>query len=452
MMPRLRRWRFLTFAVIFFVSYAICLIVSKNGFPYDAGDYWERGKQLINPNLISDGFRGYIFPLFLGICDFIGGAGFWRIANSFLISVCFVFFVPELFDIKDKCSGMVNIKMMAVYGFFVFFFFGLLAYPLSDFPAMSVCILACCLKNRIFYEQKTLKCGMIFLLSLLLGACLYWMYNIRTIYLFSAVYLVFSIVYNFYKSGGAIKTKLLSVSGLLAGFLLSSLPQAYGNWQRTGKASFAVQTENLMSRQLYWGLLYQRYDTYIGTQVEFPQIYFIDDVGTRILDIEGLSANSPSLRQYVLLCLKYPFEIIGIYIRHIINILTPLWPDIYVTDLERNIFIISISAFTCFFLFVYIYICDGFQNRKLFCRFIPLLIPVLFIIPGAVEVRYFAALYLMVIGMLCFNTDWRKVMAFIKKKCGENADILYDVFWHDDVMLDFDVSELFLFGSASNLV
>lgn len=42
-------------------------------------------------------------------------------------------------------------------------------------------------------------------------------------------------------------------------------------------------------------------------------------------------------------------------------------------------------------------------------NFAPALILVICITPGAIESRFFAAMYLYIIGMLCYNCDWGKL-------------------------------------------
>ena len=48
------------------------------GLVYDAADYWDRGTRLWQDGKFSflniNGFRGYIYPLYCGICNLCGGA------------------------------------------------------------------------------------------------------------------------------------------------------------------------------------------------------------------------------------------------------------------------------------------------------------------------------------------------------------------------------------------
>lgn len=91
-------------------SWAICALlcfllqnIFQNSFRagiYDAADYWGRGEALWTEgrlNLLGiDGFRGYVFPLFLGTCNHYAGQLGWRLMNAAMISSIFTIIVPSL--------------------------------------------------------------------------------------------------------------------------------------------------------------------------------------------------------------------------------------------------------------------------------------------------------------------------------------------------------------------
>lgn len=52
-------------------------------------------------------------------------------------------------------------------------------------------------------------------------------------------------------------------------------------------------------------------------------------------------------------------------------------------------------------------------SDKFFQNYVTLLVPILFITPGAVETRFYAALYIMVIGALCYNLNWKKLWRYV---------------------------------------
>lgn len=71
----------------------------------DAYDYWERGRQISNSGKLDisavDGFRGYVYPLFPGLCNFVGGDFAWRIVNSFVVGLFWGGIIPLFFEVKN---------------------------------------------------------------------------------------------------------------------------------------------------------------------------------------------------------------------------------------------------------------------------------------------------------------------------------------------------------------
>ncbi len=186
------------------------------------------------------------------------------------------------------------------------------------------------------------------------------------------------------------------------------------NYYELGKLSIKVPTSGLMKRQLFWGMQNQAYGTYVGIEQEIPQMYFVDKVGMNILQKEGITNSFVSIGQYLKVCLKYPIEMVGIYTRHLINMLLPIWPEAYVVNMNSNKIITSLLAFSCIFLFI-ICVFGKYTYRNTYWNFVPILIPVVFITPGAVEIRFFAALFIYIISTLCLNCDWKSMFSMIAR-------------------------------------
>ncbi len=81
----------------------MCFLIENifaDGFVYDAADYWCRGEALWADGRLNilgtSGFRGYIFPLFLGTCNHYAGELGWRVINAAMISTIFTMIVPYL--------------------------------------------------------------------------------------------------------------------------------------------------------------------------------------------------------------------------------------------------------------------------------------------------------------------------------------------------------------------
>lgn len=56
---------------------------------------------------------------------------------------------------------------------------------------------------------------------------------------------------------------------------------------------------------------------------------------------------------------------------------------------------------------------NRFINREILKRYTALIIPILFILVGVVEVRFFVVGYFLIIGSLCYNTDWISMKKYI---------------------------------------
>lgn len=410
------KYKVITFTIVFAVCLVVQFVLGEKEFTYgDSWDYWERGESLWREGHFSlnnqrDGFRGYVFPLFLGICNQLGGVTCFRIVNALIIAFLFSVLLPELFEVerygkRNACATLL------FYGLLTVFFWGVQTYALSDLFAFFVCILAIYFVKKLVVATTKIR---IAIFSILIGVLMYVMYNVRTIYMFAAACIVGYIFWYFIRKKKIIENSICFASGIL-GIGIGGLPQMIMNWGYLNKVSLSVPTNNLMLKQLDWGLRYQRYDTYIGTQQSIPQMYFVDAVGMNILQKEGLlETEIERWSQYIKIVIKYPLEVVGIYTRHLLNMLFPAWPNQYVLDLDSGKVILLLIAFNCLF-FVGISCILGRINNKNLKNFLPVLLPVVAITPGAVESRFFMPLYVIILGKICFDIDWIALFGDIKE-------------------------------------
>ncbi len=332
------------------------------------------------------------------------------IINSFILSIWWVYFMPKLHmqnnvnynDRRSWCSVLICFLM------FNMFFYGLSIYPLSDLFAIVLCSIGIIILLQIEKECEWKKC---IILSFGLGCMLYFAYNVRTIYLFSGIYMLVRFWVWIVKSSYKLWKKMLLLCVNICGVLVASLPQLYMNYKQLGIISIKVPTNGLMLKQIYWGIRYQRYDTYIGLEERIPQMYFVDPVGSALLAKEGIVEFS-DWWEFFLFAIRYPCEIIGIYVKHIVNVLLPCWSNLYVTDVDNNKIFLGFIWYVCIFLFG-VAVCNQMIKGKVLYNYIALLVPVIFILPGAVEIRFVAALYIMVIGSLCYNIEWRSMKEYV---------------------------------------
>lgn len=386
------------------------------GYWYDASDYWGRGTRLWQEGKfdllnLGDAFRGYIFPLYCGICSFIGGeygSVVYILLTSLLFSFLFVMVIPKLHEARETKYSPIHLFV------FLLMFYGLVRYALSDLFAIGLCMLAIMLEKMVFDTNSMLKS---FLRCVLFGAVLYLMYNIRTIYLFPAIYLFIMFLYHAKKTRRW-KQSIWNLVSCFIGVFIAGLPQLYVNCVVNGVKSIAVLTNSLMLKQLYWGMYCQRFEGYVGTNRDIigGPIWFMDNVGAHLLAEDGIEIFN-TWKEYIKFVILHFFDVVGIYVRHFINILFPCWPNTYIEDLDNNKIFMLVLSYACIFLFCYSIFNKCIKSYKVFFNYIPLIIPMVLMIPSAVEMRFFAAMYILGIGVLCYNVNWSKVWTCFKASC-----------------------------------
>lgn len=392
--------KLLTWLICTLLCFLIQNLFATDELIGDAADYWAIGESFWKDDgftlLNIWGFRGYVFPLFLGVCNhYIGKLG-WRMANAAMVSSIFTIFVPALLKSGKRLyisDRKLDYKAVLNYAVFTILFIGLEIYPLSDLPAVFLCLFAA---YEIDYIVEDIMIIKKILRGFLFGVLVYSAYNVRTIYMFAAVYLIGYLSYKLYRNRTTFINRISVLISGVVGFVVAAIPQAYLNYYEHGKFSIKVITDGLMMRQLLWGIKYQAYATYVGNEaLTSPPMYFMDNVGVQILQREGIT-DAISLGQYVRICLKYPFEMLSIYGRHFINSILLYGPEVYIEKLDTSKILVSIISFACVFCLMLAFLLGCIRDWKTIWRFMPAIIPVICITPGAIESRFFAAMYLQV--------------------------------------------------------
>lgn len=411
---------------IFFFCFFMLMhwIFNITEYPYDANFYWSLGGEMWmhggwRLKSLTTGFRGVVLPIYFSICagigNFLGGGqstiGFWLI-SSLTYAFMFSFVQKKILHIvfgtvHQKWENLICI-VNAILSFV--FFRGLFLYPLSDIYAflLSLCSVV------VLYKIKENQGIKQFAWAFLLGMVLYSEYNIRTIYLFPALAVMVLALYFIFKGNiRHLVWKTISVFAGIVGMALAALPQIIVNQNLNRRFSLAVPTDNLMLDQLSWGMKWCRYDTYIGDPSEYysPSMYYIDSIGSRILELEAGEKGFVSFGDYFFTLLKHPLDVIGIFFRHLINILYPIFPNQYVQRLDGEKAIYLIIFYTILFI-VCVNLLTGFKlSKDGMIAFGIVLVPCLFILPGAVEIRFFYPLYYLIFSLVLIGIRklWERV-------------------------------------------
>ena len=381
-------------------------------FIYDLEEYQRFGDSIFQTGDFSflhmqTDFRGWLYPFIMGITHkVLGGIISLRIVLSLLYSLSFVYLS---FSFSGMMYKNLNTKHVVVLltGFLVttfVFFRGLIFYPLTDLPAACCCVLgACFINSSLNANKRMLK----LVYSLCAGGFGYAAYNIRSIYLFSLVLFFLLLICR------EIRFKhILDMLGegfmYLAGTVIVAVPQIFINYKWYEKFSVFINNRNLYANQLFWGLQYTRYETYIGEQdiaKTTAGLRYMNDVGTKLLDYYYRNGyREQMVTDYLELAVTFPLDFLKIVIEHVITILTPLYPEVFISNLHQNkVLLVVLSTFLFFWAcLVVLYLI----NKKCFWVQIwclSLLIPAVVIVLGALETR-FGLLLNIIISMLTFGT------------------------------------------------
>jgi len=225
---------------------------------------------------------------------------------------------------------------------------------------------------------------------------------------------------------------LLILLAICIGVFSLGAIQAISNKYTMDVLSIAVPTGGLNLAQLRWGMEMNLYETYVGASGA-PAGFAFDNVsGIRILRQEGIDFFA-SYGEYFVLLLRYPVEMLGIYVRHFIAIMNPITGGSYVYSRNNN----SRFVFTLF-NYTLLFITASFIKRRFIdCSFteikkqikgtsnsqrvglislLTLLLPFAAIIPGAVEERFAIPFWLVLYGLICYVVSIRHEISQYKKR------------------------------------
>lgn len=421
----------LRFVMVFLLIflYGMNRNIMAKDYWHDSGIYYEASKTFIVDGHFSwlnymDLLRGYFFPFILYIFTAVG-----RLAGaedgiavlfgaSLLAALIFAIIIPELFE-KRKNSLVYTMAMVLV---FLAYWQDLIFYPLSDFYAFALLLIAVYLMIKAGEWKRKIKWG-VYLIYVLCGICLYGAYNTRTIYLFAGPLIV--LLYLFFNRKEE-KKQLLILISIVAGVVICGLPQAGINQKLYGNFSIAVDTSNmeggnLFNFQLSSGITMQRYETYVGSEDRYPKHKFIfeDEAGKQIMEREE-KVLVESIGEYISIVIKYPLDFIGLYTRHLLNAFCIPYNHVYIRWLSAfKPWLILVNYTLVFITGMAIALQKSWKlngvNGQKSVYMLATLLPCLMILPGAIEMRFFAPMYILMYGYLAYAADYALLIRYIKK-------------------------------------
>ncbi|MDB5053208.1 MAG: hypothetical protein JWM44_1258 [Bacilli bacterium] len=415
----LKNVKFIGFIVVFFLIWLYGLHISLTNFVYDSAQYWELGKQFTTKGEFSwltynEPLRGYILPFFSFICitiaKFIGieEMSFFRFASALVYSFFLTILIPSLYE---KMTNQ-KLKPFPIFGFFILIFYfwrGFFLYPLSDFISFFLIIIA--IYNLVSYFLKRnflhiLSAG--FFIALSTSARPSYQIILLPIFILFVVHSYMKLDYKKY-----IPHSLII---MILGMSIAYSPQLFINAKKYNVISPFIQTGiamkgNLFVQQLFWGIYLQRYETNINTDT-YPSasVYFYDKQGISILDKEHMMNSKISgvnllenytLNDYLKILIKYPLDMLVIYIKHIFNGMDLMYHSGYLDEVYNNRILFSLFNYTMWFIsFISIFriLRTGtFLKEKYFELSIItiVILPTILSIPSAIETRFFLPFYIL---------------------------------------------------------
>ena len=414
------------FLVILISSIIYAGLVNIRDYPYDAGYYWTTADPVFENGFdiraFPRTFRGYLFPVLVGaLKQFLPGCWGWRLLAAVLVSVCFAFSLPFVLKGRRLDSFAETARMFLAYLMMMCIWRDLLQYPLSDFPAVFFLISDAALIRWMVGKKLS---GRLLLTALVSGILLYAAYNTRIAYLFGG--LVLTAVYVI-MDHSSLKKILPVLLAMLAGAAAAALPQSMINKQYAGDLLPVVHTEfhrstgNLQTSQVFNGLNYSKYETYAGEDAEYypkAKVYFEDPVGKEILRRRNLSADRFSITTVLKLFWEYPLDMAGIYVRHLIMLMTPVYQWIYISDLYTDKSLLLICSILIWIL-AFLGLLDardnhGFSKNALWS--LAVCIPAFLQTAGMPETRFFLAVHVLCYGWIFVGIDFASLWKRIRKQ------------------------------------
>ena len=426
-------YRFSLFLLYFFIAFILIRSVwpGEDHMYFDAGWYWSVISSSDLDNLPKI-YRGYLYPYILfalktlGVSIGIPAERLVILMNAAGISIFTVYFIPNIICIQTS-GGAGRAAARTDKGINpARFFIG--SVLLSDFPALFFCaaFVFCLLRIESFIVNKNRSvfctaAGLMFL-GLLAGASAYASYNIRAVYLYGIIAsLIWWLLRNRHH-GVCLK---LPCTGIVLGVLIVAYPQMCVNKKYNDTYLPLVPTVNfstvdLKNWQIAQGLTVDRYEGFVGRDsVQTAEMRFDDKAGTS-LEMKEKVSNGVSLTQLAKLACKYPLDIAGIYWRHLINYLTPVWRHCYIIDLHVNTAWVALPGIVLWLIFFYQLFLIKREQWKNWLKneawaMVPFISICLFMIPAAVEVRFFIAAYSIMYGYLAWRADFRTMLAHFRE-------------------------------------
>jgi hypothetical protein len=261
--------------------------------------------------------RGYLLPLiYHGLHGLARGLD-WRdsslaeLSNALLLALIGTVLAPMLAEVAWPQRRWGVLRRLALIALLLVFWSGYLNFPLSDFPALTMALIALLAVARPYAAKWMLVAGFA------TGATI----DMRPSYLILAPFVVALAAWKLRERRDGEQRILRGALGLglaIVSFALVSLPQSLASHRHFGTYSFLPGVpEKLEDIQFAEGMKLELYGTYVGPTYE-PEMFYVDDTGLALMR-EQPNRKISSTQQYLGLVFDHPLTFAGIFARHLVN-------------------------------------------------------------------------------------------------------------------------------------
>lgn len=407
------------------VLFSVYLFGSETvSIPHDAEQYWQLAEKYRTNGefrflAFDNELRGYLFPLLLSglvwVLEHVAltPLDLTRAVGAVTAALLFGVVMPGLWRaLQPAGSPPVPLGRRLLMGALGFVFWrGYFHFPLSDFPAVLA------LAGGLWATLRSRSVGS----GLLAGLCVAAAANIRPVY---AATLPLVLLLSLWPQPGAARPQWrgwLRGLALVVGMALVMAPQMTINQEHFGVRSPFVLTNlpgkpSLYLDQLYWGLLYQKYETSVGTDYPTPRMIFTDAEGEQLWDESGLTTLQ-TYAQYGHLAQSAPLTVATVWLGHLFNGLDLQYPTPYIQRVYTSTWGLAWLNYTV--LFGGLWVLVGRVRRRPWRSYVPvalvlgaLLGPCLATLPVAMECRFLMPLHLILCAGFAFGgqplATWRR--------------------------------------------
>lgn len=329
------------YIIAFLSALAAGLTQGAKAFQYDSAAYWELADSFTRNGSFSllnyaDGLRGYALPLLNLLLSHLAdvldlSASFVvTLFNALVVAFIGAVLAPLLAQRTWSHLPWRIGRRLALTALLIVFWLGYIIYPLSDFPALLLALVA------VLAASHRAAPGWL----ALAGATSALAVVVRPSYVLLAILAPLLAVWEWRSERPTERPTrgrfALSMALFAFAFAIVAVPQSLAAHRHHGTWSFIPGTsEDLSGFQLTSGLQMQRYETYIGQDKPSGSMRYLDAGGLRLLHEEaGGAIHGPG--DYAKLVWSHPVTMVGLLVRHTVNGLDQRYSTPYVENLDTG--------------------------------------------------------------------------------------------------------------------